>query len=181
MKKSTLKTIDICYISLFSALIALCAWISIPAAVPFTMQIFGVFATIQILGGRRGTFSILVYLLLGAVGLPVFSGFTGGIGRIFGSSGGYILGYLLMALLYWFLEGFIGTKTGLKILVLVLCLMLNYAVGTFWFVAVYTANTGAIDYMTALFLCVTPYIIPDLLKLVLSHVVYTKIRQYVKP
>lgn len=69
------KTYDMVYISIFTVIISVCSWISIPMTVPVTLQTFGVFAAVGILGGRRGTMSVLLYILLGAVGLPVFSGF----------------------------------------------------------------------------------------------------------
>ena len=75
--------------ALFAALTAICAWISIPVAdIGFTMQTFGVFLTLGVLGGKWGTVSILIYLLLGAVGMPVFSGFRGGMGMLLGVTGG---------------------------------------------------------------------------------------------
>ena len=72
------RVVDLTYMAVCAALIAVCAWITVPAAVPFTLQIFGVFCVLGLLGGKRGTVAILVYILLGAVGLPVFSGFNGG-------------------------------------------------------------------------------------------------------
>lgn len=75
------KALDLAYIALMAALIALCAWISVPLGpVPFTMQTFGIFAALGLLGGRRGTLAFLIYLLLGIVGLPVFSGSSAGAG-----------------------------------------------------------------------------------------------------
>ena len=84
------KTYDMVYIAVFAVVMAICSWISIPATVPFTLQTFGVFLAVGVLGGKRGTLSILVYILLGAVGVPVFAGFSGGIGSLFGNAGGYI-------------------------------------------------------------------------------------------
>jgi len=71
--KSQLKTLDLAYVGLAVALLAVCSWISIPTAIPFTMQTFAVFAVVGILGMYRGTLAILVYILLGAVGVPVFA------------------------------------------------------------------------------------------------------------
>ena len=71
---------DMVLCSLFAALMAVCAWLTIPGEVPFTLQTFGLFATLVLLGGKRGTIAIALYLILGAVGLPVFSGFRGGFG-----------------------------------------------------------------------------------------------------
>ena len=70
------KTYDLVYIAVFAVVMAVCSWISIPAQVPFTLQTFGVFMAVGVLGGKRGTMAVLVYVLLGAVGVPVFAGFS---------------------------------------------------------------------------------------------------------
>ena len=91
------KTYDLAYIAIFAVLIAICSWISIPAAVPFTLQTFGVFIAVGVLGGKRGSLSVLVFILLGAIGIPVFANFSGGIGVLAGPTGGYIIGFLFSA------------------------------------------------------------------------------------
>ena len=78
------KTIDMVYIAVFAVLIAICSWISIPTTVPFTLQTFAVFLAVGVLGGKRGSLSVLIYILLGAVGIPVFAGFSGGFGNLLG-------------------------------------------------------------------------------------------------
>ena len=92
------KTRDIVYMSVFTAMISICSWISIPASIPFTLQTMGVFTTVGLLGGKRGTLTILTYILLGAIGVPVFAGLTGGVSVLLGTTGGYIIGFLLSAL-----------------------------------------------------------------------------------
>ena len=89
-----MKTRELAYTGILAALIAVCSWISIPTAVPFTLQTFAVFLTLGLLGGRLGTLAVTVYLLLGAVGLPVFAGFHGGLGAFLGATGGYLVGFL---------------------------------------------------------------------------------------
>ena len=103
---------DLAFIGLFSVLIAVCSWITIPGPVPFTLQTFGIFCALGMLGGKRGTCSILVYILLGIIGIPVFSGFTGGVGQLLGMTGGYIVGFLLMGLLYWLVTRLAGQPAG---------------------------------------------------------------------
>ena len=76
--KKSLSALKMAYISLGAVLIALCSWISVPATVPFTLQTFAVLLVCDLLGGRWGLVSVLLYLLLGAVGFPVFSGFPEG-------------------------------------------------------------------------------------------------------
>ena len=102
------KTRDIVFIGIFAALIAICSWISIPTTVPFTLQTMGVFTAVGLLGGKRGSLAVLVYILLGLVGLPVFAGFSGGVGVLFGTTGGYIIGFLASALLMWGIETVCG-------------------------------------------------------------------------
>ena len=164
------RTVDMAYIALFAVMIAVCSWISIPATVPFTLQTFGVFLAVGVLGGKRGTLAVLVYLLLGIVGLPVFAGFSGGIGCLLGTTGGYIVGFLFSALVMWAMERFLGKKPWVLALSMVLGLILCYAFGTVWFMQVYAKTTGAIGIWTALGWCVFPYIVPDLVKIVLAMV-----------
>ena len=78
--KKKFRTVDLVNIALSAVLISVCSWISIPTTVPFTMQTFAIFFVLSALGGKYGTVAITVYVLLGAVGIPVFSQFTSGIG-----------------------------------------------------------------------------------------------------
>lgn len=176
---SRLNTYDIALIALFAAIMAVCSWIMIPATVPFTMQTFGVFLAAGLLGGKRGTISIMVYLLLGAAGLPVFSGFTGGIGHILGPTGGYIAGFILTALIMWLFERLFGKGTRVLAASMAAGLIICYAFGTAWFISIYTKNTGEIGLATALSWCVVPYIIPDVLKIILALMLTKRLRPFV--
>ncbi len=170
------KTYDMVYIGIFAVLIAVCSWISIPAAVPFTLQTFGVFMAVEVLGGKRGTMAVLVYILMGAVGIPVFAGFQGGIGVIFNTTGGYIVGFLCSALIVWAAESLFGKKPLVRLLSMAAGLIACYALGTIWFMVVYGRTTGAVGLMTVLGWCVIPFIIPDLVKIGLAYVISRKIR-----
>ena len=173
------QAIDLAYVAVCAALMAVCSWISIPATVPFTLQTFAVFCSLGLLGGKRGTVAILVYLLLGALGVSVFAGFSGGIGILFGTTGGYLLGFILMGLTYWIGERLSRDSRGVRIVSMILGLLLCYAFGTAWFIIVYTKNTGEIGLMTALGWCVFPYIIPDVIKIILAVVLTRRLRPYV--
>ncbi len=177
---SQIKTTDLVYVAIGAALIVICSWISIPTAVPFTLQTFSVFTVLSLLGGRRGTLSILVYILMGAVGIPVFSGFKGGVGVLFGNTGGYILGFLLTGLIFILFERFFGTKTVSVIVALLLGLALCYAFGTAWFMYLYLKNTGEVGLMTVLSWCVFPFIIPDLIKLTLALFISRRVKHVIK-
>ena len=175
--KKQFRVVDLAYMAICAALIAICAWITIPAAVPFTLQIFGVFCVLGLLGGKRGTIAILVYLLLGAVGLPVFSGFNGGIGALLGTTGGYLISYIFVGVIYWAAEKLLGTKLAVRITAMVLGLLVCYAFGTAWFMTVYARKSGAIPLGTALGWCVFPFILPDLVKMGLAILVSDRVRK----
>ena len=112
--------------------------------------------------------SVLVFILLGTVGAPVFSGFKGGLGVILGTTGGYIVGFIFMALVYIAAEKLFGSGSFVKLMALIVGLAVCYAFGTAWFMVVYTKNTGSVGLGTALMWCVVPFILPDIAKLLLA-------------
>ena len=173
-----MKTSDLTRCGIFAAVLAVCSWIQIPGPVPFTLQTFGVFAALGLLGGKRGTISIAVFLLLGAIGLPVFAGFKGGIGALLGATGGYLMGFLLSGLCIWFAEVRFGKSLGVFIVAMIIGLLLCYAFGTAWFVAVYTRANGAISFGKALSLCVLPFLPFDAVKLALAVAVRQALKRY---
>lgn len=175
-----LRTRDLTHIALFAVLMAVCAWITIPMTVPFTLQIFAVFAALATLGGRRGTYAVAVYLLLGAVGLPVGAGFQGGLGWLLGTTGGYIVGFLCIALIYWLMTAKLGESLPVSIAACVLGLAVCYVFGTIWFMVVYARTTGPVGVMTALGWCVFPYVIPDLLKLMLAVTLSQRVKGFLR-
>ena len=127
-------------------------------------------------GGRRGTIAILVYLALGAVGVPVFAGFKGGIMSFIGPTGGFLIGFVFGALVYWLLEKLFLKKlmtTPVKtwifgMLGFVVFEVVMYIVGVIWFMTVYAAQTGPVGLATVMSWCVIPFIIPDIVKMVVA-------------
>ncbi|MGN1139938.1 MAG: biotin transporter BioY [Oliverpabstia sp.] len=162
------KTYDMVCIAVFAVIIAICSWISIPATVPFTLQTFAIFLTVGVLGGKKGSLAVLVYILLGAVGIPVFAGFSAGVGVLFGNTGGYIIGFLASALVMWGMEIVMGRKTWALAIQMVVGLLVCYVIGTVWFMIVYAQSSGVVGLATVLGWCVIPFIIPDLIKIALA-------------
>lgn len=156
------------FIAAMTALICVCSWLTVPYVVPFTMQTFAVFCALLLLGGRDGLAAVGLYLLMGVAGLPVFSGFQGGVGHLLGPTGGYIIGFLFTALAYLLCEPLFKSRRFLRIPALALGLCLCYLVGTAWFVVVFGMRGTAYGFGAALSLCVLPYILPDLAKLLLA-------------
>ena len=146
---------------------AVCAWISIPIGyIAFTMQTFAVSLSLFTLGGKWGTVSIFVYLLLGAVGLPVFSGFRGGLGMLLGVTGGYLWGFAATGLIYWSFEKLC------KPLGAMLGLLTCYGLGSIWF----CLYSGGASFAAAAASCVIPYVIPDVGKGYLAWIAAKRIR-----
>lgn len=171
------KTFTLTLTALFSVLIILCSWIQIPSAIPFTMQTFAVFLSLCLLGGKHGSAATVVYILLGAAGLPVFHGFTGGIGILAGNTGGYIMGFIPAGLIYWLITKKAGEKPLTKALALSVGLTACYICGTLWytFVAGNPNSFGAV-----ILICVVPFIIPDIVKIVLAVLLSERLKKHIK-
>ena len=173
---------DMAYIAVFTALLAVCSWITIPTPtrIDFTLQTLGVFLALGVLGGKRGTIAILAYLLLGLVGAPVFAGFSGGPGALLTPSGGYLIGFLFTGLLMWSLEKALGSSAWALGVRMVLGLAICYAFGTAWFMTVYPMGGEAVGLWTALMWCVIPYLPFDGIKIVIALGLSARLRNYVK-
>lgn len=179
MNGTAIRTRDISLIALFAVIIAICAWISIPTTIPFTMQTFGVFLSLCVLGGKRGTIAICVYLLLGIAGIPVYAGGTSGIGVILGSTGGYMMGWILAGLLTWLIEALPMNRTRALVLSMSLGLLICYITGTAWFMLVYAKDAGQAGLRSAIMWCVAPYIIPDLIKIALALMINKRLSPHI--
>ena len=157
--------------SVFAALTAICAWLSIPIPpVAFTLQTFGLLLTLGVLGGKWGSISVWLYLLLGLIGLPVFSGFRGGAAALLDATGGFLWGFAVGAPVYWALEklGKIPAMAGFQ--------LVCYGCGCWWF-SVYAGNVGM---AAAVMACVVPYLIPDAIKLWLAYSVGKRLKKHLK-
>lgn len=176
-----MSTRNAAYIAMMAVILCVCSWLTIPFTVPFTMQTFAVYCALLLLGGRRGLLAIGLYILLGLVGLPVFSGFRGGPGHLLGLTGGYIIGFLFTGLGYLLMESKLrGLGFLPRIVLLALDLLPCYLVGTLWFTAVSRLHGSEIGFFSALGLCVVPYILPDLLKVVLAERICARVGKHLK-
>lgn len=173
MKNSKFSIQDICSIAIMTAITAVLAQIAIPMpmGVPMTMQTFAVILSAVILGSKRGAVSQLIYILLGAVGVPVFSGFSGGLQRLIGPAGGFILSFPIMA----YLIG-LGVERrkekGKFILFLVIGMLANYAVGVVMFSVLMNASV-----FTGITACVLPFVLTDSIKACAAAVFGLQIRK----
>lgn len=170
-----------------TSLITVCSWISVPVlSVPFTLQTFAIFTMLLSSGGFIGTISICLYCLLGFIGAPVFAGFTSGPAKLIGPTGGFILGFIVAAIVFLIADKLIPAARGIKdyIRSTILILISNavmYAFGIIWFMVVYVNDLGNHPSLsTALSACLIPFIIPDLIKIAAAILIGTKLRPFVK-
>lgn len=164
------------YASLFAALVAVGAFISIPIGpVPIVLQNFFVLLAALLLGPRWGAAAVAVYLLSGICGLPVFAGGTAGIGRIMGPTGGYLLGYLPAVFIAAWISSKAGGRTWADIAAMICGSLIVYGCGVPWLKVV----TG-MPFSKALALGMVPFLIGDALKIAAAIPVVKALRPIVQ-
>ena len=172
MKSKRIPIYDLCIMAAFTAIIAVMAQIIIPMpyGVPMTLQTLAILLAGVMLGAKKGTVSTVLYVLLGAVGAPVFAGFTGGFGSVFGPTGGFILSFPLLAL-----AAGIGAEKNNKLWLwggLVAGVIVNYLCGVIYY-SIVTSNDLAASFIA----CVLFFIPTDILKIVIAGLLGIKIRK----
>lgn len=171
-----LKTKDLAVVSLCAALMCVCAWIQFPSAVPFTLQTFAVFFISLTFGVKKSLAVTAVYIMLGAVGLPVFSGFQGGVGALLGATGGFILGFIPSVAIVGFLKNKLKKGFLFSLVCCVPGLAVCYVAGILWYMFVY----GGGDVRSAVSVCILPFVIPDIIKIILAVTVSGRITAIIK-
>jgi len=171
------NVLKISVVGLSVALLTVCAWISIPVgAVPITLQMFAVFAIAGLLDLKMGVLSMTSYLLLGAVGVPVFANFKSGVAVLQGATGGYIIG-MLISIIIVNLFKYIKIKPFVCLIVgMITGLILCYIFGTIWFYFIFAKTGSSKTIAEILSICVFPFVIPDIIKIVLAAVLVDRLR-----
>lgn len=147
-----------------AAVLCILGPLTIPVGpVPITLVPLAIFLSVYILGTKRGTIAVILYLLIGAVGVPVFSGFAGGFGKIAGPTGGYLLGYIFAALIAgWFIHRF-NDNVVIQFLGMLLGLIVLYAFGTAWL-----SISAGMDVKAAIAAGVLPFVVFDIAKIIIA-------------
>ncbi len=177
MNNSKLR--NLVQMSLFVGLMVICSWITVPFAVPFTLQTFAVFLASGVLGGKKALAVVAVYILLGIIGLPVFSGGRAGFGAFFDVTGGYINGFLPCA----YLSGVLCEKTkrpifmGLSMLAGLLCV---YICGALWIYFNFSGVSYLESFLPVLSSATLPHIVPDMVKIFLAVLVSAKLKKHIR-
>lgn len=171
----TNRLLNVIYVAMFTAIIAVSAQISIPTAIPFTLQTLGVFVAGAMLGWKRSTLSVFIYILLAVVGVPVLANFSGGFDKVIGITGGYIIGFIFTAFIVGMITDKFGRKTGILIISMVAGLMVCYLFGTVWFCVI-----SQTTFTKAIMLCVVPYLLFDALKIIVATVLVNRLDKIIK-
>ena len=170
MKES--NTIKYTMCALFVAFISVCSQISIfIGTIPISLSLLAVFMAGLILGYKYGTLSVIVYILLGLTGIPVFAGAKGGIAVLMGPTGGFLIGYILCALIIGFVSEKMKSGKVYILVSIVTGLIICYILGAVWF-SLITGNS----FSTTLKICIIPFIPGDIIKIVVSMFLYNKIK-----
>ena len=173
MKDQKLTTYQMAVTAVMAAVLCVLGPLTVPiGAVPISLANFVICLSAWLLGPKFGTLSVAIYLVLGLVGIPVFSGYGAGLAKVAGPTGGYLVGYLLLA----FIGGLFIEKSKGQPVVSAVGLILGdaacYVLGTAWFVFQMKCELGY-----ALAVCVYPFLLLDLAKIVVSCVVGALLRK----
>lgn len=170
-KKQISKSIAL--ISMFLSLLIICSWITIPFTVPFTLQTLAIFCIILLTNIKISLVTIILYIILGILGFPVFNSFQGGIGILLGPTGGFIIGFVPMIIT----SSILIKKNNKKIVnfvYLFIGLIVCYITGSLWYYYLYKLET---NYINILMITVLPFIIPDAIKIFISLLITSRINK----
>ena len=169
-RKSKIYTLSIT--AVMTAVTCVLAPMSIPIGpVPISFTNLAIYLSLYLLGWKMGTVSYVVYIFIGTIGVPVFSGFSGGLGKLLGPTGGYIIGFIPMAII----AGLVIDKFSNRIfqfMAMAVGTAICYIFGTAWFCFVMDSNVAA-----ALSTCVFPFIPGDIAKIIIAITVGSMLRK----
>ena len=168
-----IKTKQMVLIALMTAVTCVLGPLSIPlpfSPVPISLTNFAIFLAIFVLGMKNGTISFIIYLLLGAVGVPVFSSFRGGLQVLAGPTGGYLVGFIFLALIMGFALDHFDRKLVPTIIGMIIGMVVCYAFGTVWL-----AKLLSLSFKEGLIMGVIPYLAGDVAKIIIAAIVGPKL------
>lgn len=180
MSNKFLTVKDMALIAVFTALITVCSWISVPIGpIPFTLQTFAIFTTAGLLGTKRSLITVCVYILLGLIGVPVFSQFKAGPTVLTGPTGGYIIGFIFTVIIIGIITRLAAKRENPVRSIMIIASMIVGDVACFATGTVYFMFIMKMDFISSLSLCVFPYIIPDLIKMLIALIIVDRVKKYI--
>ena len=166
-------------IAMCTSVIIISSWIAIPFAVNVTMQLAAIFIVSLLFELKISISAVCLYILVGLCGLPVFSGYNSGLSALLGPSGGFILSFLFIPPIIAIFKKTKNSIKAMSVFAMLLCLIVCYFAGTLWYWKIY-ANNANIRLLDAFTVCVLPFIVPDLLKILLSSIISSKMCKHIK-
>ncbi len=163
-------TYDISLVAFFTTLLVISSWFTIPFVIPFTLQTLVIFICILVLNLKKSILILIIYFILGVIGIPVFNSFQSGIGVFVGPTGGFLIGFIPMIIISTLLKK-VFTKTNNNILVflsLFIGLICCYIISVLWYILIYDTTTNLINVLSIL---VLPFIIPDIIKIIIAMLI----------
>lgn len=164
------------FISLFATLMCVGAWLHFPSVVPATMQTFVVMTALGLIGSKKTFIMLTVYVFLGAIGLPVFSGFTSGIGALTGPTAGFIWGFFMGVPVFYLSQKYIKNSFSLYI-GYILYIIIHYIPGALWYCHFTLGELTLQGILSSSLVTVVPFIVPDAVKLFLAKIIVGKIKR----
>ena len=173
----SIKVKDLTVVALFVAIVSLCSFITMYfGTIPLTLQLLGVFCATDVLGPKRSFAAVVCYLLLGAVGLPIFNGFTGGLGNLFGATGGFLLSFLfvppVVGLICRFKKNFVMFALG-NFVGIIVC----HICGVLWYWLVFIGDISFDGLLSSLLTCSLPFLLPDIIKAIVAAFLSDRVRK----
>jgi biotin transport system substrate-specific component len=168
-----ITTQQLAFIAVMTAVTCILGPLSLPIGiVPISLTNLAIYFSVYLLGGKRGTLSYIVYLFIGLIGIPVFSGFSGGFHKVFGPTGGYLIGFIFMAFISGIFIDKFSSKIYMCFLGMILGTIVTYIFGTAWLA--YQAN---LTFNIALSLGVIPFIPGNIAKMVIATLIAPQIKK----
>lgn len=174
-------THNISLIAFFTTLLVISSWFTIPFVIPFTLQTLVIFILILVLDLKKSLLILLIYCLLGIIGIPVFSSFQSGLGVFLGPTGGFLIGFVPMIIVSNILLNIISNKKNgnldnktnffMSFLALFIGLLCCYTIATIWYGLVYDTTTSSLNIIIAIIL---PFILPDIIKIIIAIIIAKK-------
>lgn len=180
MKKKQKSVQSMIFIALFATLMCIGAWIHFPGPVPATMQTFVVFVALGLLGSKSTFIMLCVYVAVGAVGLPVFSGFNSGVGALTGPTAGFIWGFLLGVPVFYIFEKYFSHKKSLIIIGYIIYILIHYIPGALWYCRFTVGEINLPGLLSSTLVTVVPFIIPDGIKLLVAILTINRLKKIIK-
>ena len=163
-------TYNISLIAFFTTLLVISSWFTIPFVIPFTLQTLVIFIFIQVLDLKKSVVILLIYFLLGIIGIPVFNSFQSGLVVFIGPTGGFLIGFIPMIIVSKLLTLNKSNKTSKSknlstFISLFIGLVCCYVISVLWYILIYDTSTNV---LSAFSILVLPFIIPDIIKIIIS-------------